>query len=58
MMTYIYSLLGFVSLCVFWAIFQLWLRKYDPDAAERSNRCGGCNGQCENKANQSCADVH
>ncbi len=47
MTSYIYALLGLVTLCVFWAAFQLWLRKHDPDTAERSNKCGGCNGECE-----------
>jgi hypothetical protein len=40
------SLLGIVALRVFWAVFQLWLKKTDPDVAEQCNRCGGCNGQC------------
>lgn len=49
MTTYIYALLGLVSLCVAWGVFQLWLRKHDAELAERSNRCGGCNGDCEGK---------
>jgi hypothetical protein len=47
MTTHVYALLGLVTLCAFWGIFQMWLRKADPDTAERSNKCGGCNGQCE-----------
>ena len=47
MMTYVYALLGLVVLCVFWAVFQLWLGTKDPETAERGNKCGGCNGQCE-----------
>jgi hypothetical protein len=45
-MTYLYSLLGLVALCAFWAAFQLWLTTHDPEVAERCNKCGGCNGQC------------
>jgi len=47
MTTYIFSLLGLVALCVFWAIFQQWLSKQDPDGQERPAKCGGCNEQCE-----------
>ena len=47
MMTYIFSLLGLVALCVFWAFFQQWLNKQDPDGQERPAKCGGCNEQCE-----------
>ena len=47
MTSYLYALLALTALCAFWAVFQLWLKKTDPDTAERGNRCGGCNGQCE-----------
>ena len=49
MTTYLIALLAFIGLCAFWAAFQLWLAKTDPEAAERGNRCGGCNGQCQDK---------
>jgi len=42
MTTYLFPLLSIVALCVFWAIFQLWLSKHDPDAKTRSAKCGGC----------------
>jgi hypothetical protein len=47
MTTYIFSLLGLVTLCVFWAVFQQWLSKHDPDTEKRPAKCGGCNEQCE-----------
>ena len=47
MTTYLVPLLAFVALCASWALFQLWLAKTDPEAAERGNRCSGCNGQCQ-----------
>jgi hypothetical protein len=40
--SYLFSLLAVVALCAFWAIFQVWLSKHDPDAARRSQKCGGC----------------
>ena len=47
MATYIISLLGLVALCVFWAVFQLWMDKHDPDAHKPSAKCGGCDEHCE-----------
>ena len=41
-MTNLFALLAVVALCAFWAIFQLWLEKHDPDAQTRSQKCGGC----------------
>lgn len=49
MTTYLVPLLAFIALCACWAVFQLWLAKTDPEAAERGNRCSGCNGQCQEK---------
>ena len=42
MTTYFFPLLAVIALCVFWAIFQIWLSKHDPDAKTRSTKCGGC----------------
>ena len=47
MTTYIFALIGLIALCAFWAAFQLWLGKHDRDLAEQSNKCGGCNGECQ-----------
>ena len=44
---YILPLLAVVALCAFWAIFQTWLFKIDPDAKRRSQKCGGCSRQDE-----------
>ena len=49
MTTHVISLIGRVALCVFRAVFQLWLKKTDPDVAEQSNKCEGCNGQCRDR---------
>ena len=43
--SYILPLLAIVALCAFWAIFQTWLFKHDPDAEQRSQSCSGCGGQ-------------
>jgi hypothetical protein len=40
--TYFLPLLAVIALCAFWAVFQLWLSKHDPDAAAKSTKCGGC----------------
>ena len=40
--TYIMPLFAVVALCAFWAVFQLWLVKHDPDAEKRSLKCGVC----------------
>ena len=40
--TYLLPLLAVAALCAFWAIFQVWLFKHDPDAERRSQKCGGC----------------
>lgn len=42
LMTYVLPLLAIVVLCGFWAVFQIWLFKHDPDAKRRSQKCGGC----------------
>jgi len=42
MTTYLLPLLSVTALCVFWAIFQVWLSKHDPDAKNTSAKCGGC----------------
>ena len=47
MTTYIFALLGLVALCVFWAVFQQWLSKHDPDSQERPAGCGGCKEKCK-----------
>jgi len=47
MTIHIISLLGLVALCVFWAVFQLWMDKHDPDARKRPAKCGGCDENCE-----------
>lgn len=43
--TYLFPLLAVVGLCAFWAVFQMWLFRHDPDAERRSQKCEGCNCQ-------------
>lgn len=45
--TYALPLLAVIALCAFWAIFQIWLFKHDPDAKRRSQKCGGCSRKNE-----------
>jgi hypothetical protein len=42
MTSYLLPLIAIVLLCAFWALFQQWLSRIDPDAKERSLKCGGC----------------
>jgi hypothetical protein len=42
MTTYFLPLLALIALCAFWAIFQSWLSRHDPDAKARSLKCGAC----------------
>jgi hypothetical protein len=46
---YLLPLLAVVLLCAFWALFQQWLSQADPDAKQRSLKCGGCGrrGECD-----------
>ncbi len=42
MTDFLIPLLAVVLLCAFWAIFQVWLARHDPDSEKRSLKCGGC----------------
>lgn len=53
--TYAMPLFAVVALCAFWAVFQTWLFKHDPDAEHRSLKCGGCGNQGECDSTGSCA---
>ena len=47
MTTYLFPLLAVVALCAFWAVFQLWLSRHDPDVETKSQKCGSCGRQDE-----------
>lgn len=42
---YLLGLLAFIALCAGWAVFQVWLAKHDPEANQCLRRCGDCD--CE-----------
>lgn len=53
MLQYLIAIIGFVLLCVFWGMFQLWLVRVDPEeGGERQDRCAGCGGCRDNRTNQ------
>ena len=56
--TYILPLLAIVALCAFWAIFQTWLFRHDPDAERRSLKCGGCGRKDECDSAGACSRSH
>ena len=50
MTNYLLPLLAVVLLCAFWALFQQWLARTDPDAKKKQSlKCGGCGrrGECD-----------
>jgi hypothetical protein len=44
MLNYLLSILGLAALTACWVLFQLWLKKQDPD---RGEGCVGCSRGCE-----------
>ena len=44
MIGYLISLLGLTLLCAGWMMFQLWLKRQDPDRAGYKPGCGACQG--------------
>ncbi len=44
MFGYLMSLLGLTLLCAGWMVFQLWLKKQDPQRAGYKPGCGACQG--------------
>ncbi len=42
MWVHLLSILGLVALCSGWVLFQLWLKRQDPDLEKRCGNCGSC----------------
>jgi hypothetical protein len=53
MLSYLLSILGLAVLTALWMVFQLWLKKQDP---EREEGCVGCGANCKRQDQES--DVH
>jgi hypothetical protein len=49
MLSYILALIALPLLCVFWILFQSWLKKVDPDYKGYKSGCGGCSRSCGEK---------
>lgn len=48
MLGYFYALLTMILLCAFWAGFQLWLNKVDPEnQTNKESSCSGCEKPCD-----------
>jgi len=50
MLNYILSILGLAILTALWMVFQLWLKKQDP---EREDGCVGCGANCKRQKAES-----
>jgi hypothetical protein len=44
MLNYLLAILGLTILTSLWMVFQLWLKKHDP---EQEDRCIGCGSNCK-----------
>ena len=44
MLNHLLAILGLTVLTALWVVFQLWLKKVDP---QRSDRCIGCGSGCK-----------
>jgi hypothetical protein len=44
MIDYLISLLGLTLLCAGWMMFQLWLKRQDPERENFRPGCGACKG--------------
>ena len=44
MLNYLLAILGLTILTSLWMVFQLWLKKKDP---EQEDRCIGCGSNCK-----------
>lgn len=48
-MNHIFALLGITLLCGLWMVFQLWLKRVDPQRDNYKPGCGACqSGSCAN----------
>lgn len=44
MLDYLIPLFGLTLLCAGWVMFQLWLKRTDPERSNYQPGCGGCKG--------------
>ena len=49
MLKYLLAILGLTALTSLWVVFQLWLKKHDP---EQEDRCVGCGANCKRQESQ------
>ena len=46
MLNYLLAILWLAALTALWMVFQLWLKKHDP---EQEDRCIGCGANCRRR---------
>ena len=44
MWNHLLAILGLAALCAAWVLFQLWLKRADPDPGDSDAGCMGCGG--------------
>ena len=49
MLNYLIAILGLAILTSLWVVFQLWLKKHDPESADR---CVGCGANCKRQGDK------
>ena len=50
MLTHFLAILGLVTLCAGWVLFQEWLKRIDPQKGEYRPGCGACSNDSCKKA--------
>jgi hypothetical protein len=53
MWTHLLSILGLTALCAVWVLFQLWLKRHDPELEKRCHNCAGCHRERHEGADSS-----
>ena len=49
MLNYLLAIIGLAILTALWTVFQLWLKKQDP---QRDDRCVGCGANCRRERDE------
>jgi len=42
MLDYLLAIISLVAICSAWALFQIWIKKYNPNTVAFKSKCSGC----------------